>query len=75
MGLAWDGSHLWLGYDNFPNGSRIEEDTASGTPIHAFTVPITGLTALAWADGTVWAVGRHDVGSPILIYRLRMASA
>jgi hypothetical protein len=74
-GLAWDGSHLWLAYDNFPHGSRIEEDTATGTPIRMFTVPITALTSLAWADGTLWAVGQHDLGGAARIYRLTLPLA
>ena len=74
-GLAWDGSHLWLAYDNFPNGSRIEEDTATGTAIRAFTVPITALTSLVWADGTLWASGQHDPTEPTRIYRLNLPRA
>jgi TIR domain-containing protein len=74
-GLAWDGRHLWLAYDNFPAGSRIEEDTSAGVSLRAFTVPITSLTALTWADSTLWALGENKLGSQVLVYRLALPAA
>jgi transcriptional regulator with XRE-family HTH domain len=75
VGLAWDGRHLWLAYDNFPDGSRIEENSPTGTPLATFTVPIAALTSLVWADGTLWASGQHDLAGPTWIYRLNLPRA
>lgn len=71
-GLAWDGTHLWFAYDNFPNGSRIEEATSSGTEIRTFTVPITGLSSLVWADNSLWTLGQNTQGAPTRVYRLSL---
>jgi hypothetical protein len=71
-GVEWTGHDLWLAYDDFPNGAVIERVNTLGKVQFSFSVPIVDISALAWADNTLWALGEDDLGGIIQMYRLNI---
>jgi hypothetical protein len=74
-GLGWDGRHLWLAHGNFPDGSLVEVDGRDGRTLDTFTIPVTELSALAWADRTLWALGTSGLTGKPQIFRLDVSAA
>ncbi len=72
-GVEAENDHLWLGYASFPGGGTVELADSSGKVVRAFTIAVHGLSALAWADGTLWALGKEVAGRSY-IYRFDVAA-
>lgn len=73
-GVEIEADHVWLGYDSFPDGGTVELADRSGKTRRAFSIPVFGLSALAWADGTLWALGQEKFAGRNYVYRFDVAA-
>jgi hypothetical protein len=72
VGIAWDGSHLWIAYNRSSPilqtyFERVDEegDTLAGP----FLSPVQQVMGLVWADGALWAL---DGSGERLLHKLDM---
>lgn len=72
-GLDWDGTHLWLADGEYPATISIVD--REGDMLASFLSPIYGVTALAWGDGCLWALGRESLAGDVMIYQLDVSRA
>jgi len=68
-GIEVNGSDVWLGYDSFPDGTTIELTDRTGRTIRTFSAAVHGLTALAWANSTLWGLGQEEFAGEPYVYR------
>ncbi len=68
LGLAWDGTHLWVGYG--PSGQIQRIDPADCTVVGSIDAPDFYVTGLAWDGTALWV----SVESSGFIYRLDPAT-
>jgi len=69
-GLDWDGSNLWLAFNDFPeNASWSIVDTA-GEILDTNPALVYEVNGLAWAGDYVWVLGRDSLGGDAMIYKI-----
>ena len=73
-GLDWDGSNLWLAYNEFPANPTINVVNRAGEILATYQSPIFQINALAWADGFLWALGLDNLGGSPKIYKLSISN-
>jgi hypothetical protein len=55
MGLAWDGSYLWV--SRYADSARLYQiDTATGQPVFSFPPPTDRIVGIAWDGAYLWGV-------------------
>jgi hypothetical protein len=69
-GLDWDGSNLWIAYNDFPEKASLSLVNIDGDILETRVSPLLEVNGLAWADGYVWALGSDSVGAKPVIYKL-----
>jgi len=73
-GLDWDGSNLWLAYNDFPNNSTLNIVNRTGQTLETYSSPIFQINGLAWADGYLWVLGMDSLGGSPTIYKLSISN-
>jgi hypothetical protein len=71
-GLGWDGSNLWIAYNNFPEKASLSRVDMHGESLETYVSPILEINGLAWADDYLWALGSDAVGGKPMIYKLSL---
>lgn len=65
-GLAWDGEHLWLAYDSYPNGNTLAKIDSQGHTLLSINSGVYTVYDLAWGDGYIWVLGDdRDITKPV----------
>ena len=67
-GLGWDGSSLWVAWNDLPDKASLSRVDIPGEILETFVAPILEISGLAWADGYLWAFGSDSVGAKPNIY-------
>ena len=73
-GLDWDGSNLWLAYNDFPNNATLIKVSTTGETLKSYPSPIFEVMGLAWADDYLWALGIDSIGGSPMIYKLSVSN-
>jgi len=71
-GLDWDGSNLWLAYNDFPNNATLAKVSTDGEVLASYPSPVLEINGLAWVDGDLWALGLNSIGDKPTIYKLNI---
>lgn len=71
-GLSWDGTNLWIAYNDFPEKANLSRVDVHGEILETYILPIGVINGLAWADGCLWALGSDSVSGKPMIYKLNM---
>jgi len=74
-GLDWDGSNLWLAYNDFPSNSTLVVVDTEGSTLGSYPSPVFQTESLAWGDGHLWAAGRDSLAGESVICKLDVSSA
>ncbi|MGQ0601528.1 MAG: hypothetical protein ACT4QE_07510 [Anaerolineales bacterium] len=70
-GLEWDGSRLWLAFNDVPNNtSTLQVVTETGQRLSTAITPLAQIHSLAWADGSLWVLGKETELSPLMLFNL-----
>ena len=70
-GLAWDGTYLWLAYEDvalFEYSLGVVDPT--GDELISLITPLSEIEGLAWVDGDLWAIGADDFAGATTIFQL-----
>jgi hypothetical protein len=73
-GLDWDGSNLWIAFNDFPENATLNKVNTSGDILATYPSTIFQINSLAWSDGHLWALGIDSLGGKPMIYKLDLAS-
>lgn len=74
-GLEWDGSNLWIAYNDFPGNAILSRVDTTGEILGTYPSPIFEIDSLAWEDGYLWAVGLDALGGKPMIYKIDIERA
>jgi hypothetical protein len=70
-GLAWDGTYLWLAYEDvalFEYSLGVVD--LAGNELISLITPLSGIEGLAWVEGDLWAIGADDFAGATMIFQL-----
>lgn len=56
-GLAWDGTHLWIGE---ALGGNLHKFTTTGTEVQEISTGLGGVAGLTWDGNYLWGIGLND---------------
>lgn len=69
-GLGWDGANLWVAYNDFPQKAVLSVVDTRGEILETYIAPVLEINGLAWADGSLWALGSDSAGAKPVVYKL-----